>query len=622
MSDAALTDQVKEFTKFSLTSAPEPVRRFAIEMKTEVEEIRKEKMEEAAEPLKKEAEIQEFKDDIITIKSKTAFNPLRFTPGAYIYLHDVNVPFHGDRSAFCFVKSLTPFTLTAQVVRNSWRLQVLREPFVTVRSNVHHAYFNTQLEAIYFVAARESMYEKLLLAESETVDPNMMFPEFRADENIEPASIVLEKPSPVFTGEQINVIHALTRQTTTTFAISAAPGTGKTTVLVESAIRLAKAGGRVLFATASPYAADEIARVFVERGLTDKNVIFRALGNNRNIESICEESLIFSERIKFPPVLDVSNCSIVITTYMLMYKVSQINSKHFSHIFVDDAEHVGEMDAWQMLFHFGHKDIRLVFCGNPYMEAFRLHYDEDDDDPTPFHRMVGNLEYNNNPHLMLSLTESYRSHKAIVKILASLCYEDNLKSIDNDKHNSLCNWEHLPNPGFPVLFHNVDGEVKHAVNKAEAKIVTDYLTSLRSSVDDADIKLYCYTPLQKMSIRSNFETSNDFMSVLFQSIRPRVTVVSTVYNVNYEDNNDYFPDFSDDSDDDDDSQDDEQDKNNSGEKVYLRIFNPSTLNDILSPTRELVVVVGHAETLERRPAWRQFIDYCRDNKSYIESAET
>ena len=60
------------------------------------------------------------------------------------------------------------------------------------------------------------------------------------------------------------------------------------------------------------------------------------------------------------------------------------------------------------------------------------------------------------PLLVTKLINNYRSHPAVLKLPSAVFYHDELRPCaDVRMRESLCQWEKLPNKGFPVLFHGL-----------------------------------------------------------------------------------------------------------------------------------------------------------------------
>jgi superfamily I DNA and/or RNA helicase len=87
--------------------------------------------------------------------------------------------------------------------------------------------------------------------------------------------------------------------------------------------------------------------------------------------------------------------------------------------------------------------------------------------------------------LITKLIRNFRSHPDILKLPNKMFYDNELIACGNkfDTH-SMANWEHLPCPKFPVIFHSVFGESEREgnspswFNRQEAEIVLHYVRLL------------------------------------------------------------------------------------------------------------------------------------------------
>uniref|UniRef100_A0A4W5LHS3 Uncharacterized protein n=1 Tax=Hucho hucho TaxID=62062 RepID=A0A4W5LHS3_9TELE len=77
------------------------------------------------------------------------------------------------------------------------------------------------------------------------------------------------------------------------------------------------------------------------------------------------------------------------------------------------------------------------------------------------------------------------SHPSILKVPNELFYEEELQVFANEMiRNSYCNWEHLPQKNFPVVFHGVAGRDEREstspsfFNVAEIEVLMNYLKKL------------------------------------------------------------------------------------------------------------------------------------------------
>jgi helicase MOV-10 len=87
--------------------------------------------------------------------------------------------------------------------------------------------------------------------------------------------------------------------------------------------------------------------------------------------------------------------------------------------------------------------------------------------------------------LITKLVRNYRSHPAIMFLPNRLFYDGVLQPhADKLIRESLCQWEHLLQKGFPIVFHGVEGEDMREArspsffNPMEVSMVIQYVTWL------------------------------------------------------------------------------------------------------------------------------------------------
>ena len=90
-----------------------------------------------------------------------------------------------------------------------------------------------------------------------------------------------------------------------------------------------------------------------------------------------------------------------------------------------------------------------------------------------------------NLDVVTKLVQNYRSHPDILKLPNELFYDSELQArADEIMRMSLCQWEHLPQKGFPIIFEGIEGEDQREAdspsffNPQEAIMVYKYIEKL------------------------------------------------------------------------------------------------------------------------------------------------
>ena len=207
------------------------------------------------------------------------------------------------------------------------------------------------------------------------------------------------------------------------------------------------------------------------------------------------------------------------------------------------------------------------------------------------------------------LVNNYRSHPAILKLPSDLFYDgDIITCADPIRSHSLCQWEHLVKPGFPIIFHGVDGLNEREGNSpswfnvTEAQIVKQYVTQLCENtrvnrVLPQDIGIITPYAKQSQKLRSLMkEYKYDDVSVgsveQFQGQERRVIIISTVRT------SEGLIDF--------------DVQHNLGFLV-----NPKRFNVAITRAQALLIIIGCPAVLARDEHWNQLLWYCHDNTAYI-----
>uniref|UniRef100_A0A7E4VII4 RNA helicase n=1 Tax=Panagrellus redivivus TaxID=6233 RepID=A0A7E4VII4_PANRE len=271
----------------------------------------------------------------------------------------------------------------------------------------------------------------------------------------------------------------------------------------------------------------------------------------------------------------------------------------FTHVIVDEAGQAPEMNIWLAMAYFVTPETRLILAGDPMqlgpvttvkmLEEPRFGYKI-----SMLARLNGYKSFIENPHNMITLTKNYRSHKAIVDIFSSLFYNSSLEHMEPQGHDSLCRWSRLPKVNFPVMFHNVAGKVNRdgkmsSSNKAEADVVVNYVKSLiLGNIEETDIGIVSPYKSQAALVRKCLNLKKESKLTVesvekFQGSERRIILLTAVRN--------------------------------GKELGFLR--DPKRLNTALSRAQHLLVVIGHAPSLNALPDWKKFIDYCKSNGSFV-----
>eukprot|EP00980_Cylindrotheca_fusiformis_P003741 scaffold831_cov109-Cylindrotheca_fusiformis.AAC.3 len=79
--------------------------------------------------------------------------------------------------------------------------------------------------------------------------------------------------------------------------------------------------------------------------------------------------------------------------------------------------------------------------------------------------------------LLTKLVRNYRSRPAILKLPKEMFCDMMVTS-------NMVRWEHLPRPGFPVIFHALEGENLREAIRALGSILRKHSSGIRSTADE------------------------------------------------------------------------------------------------------------------------------------------
>ncbi|KAL6112550.1 mov10 [Pungitius sinensis] len=416
------------------------------------------------------------------------------------------------------------------------------------------------------------------------------------------------------------------------------PGTGKTITVVEAMHQVSSAdpSARILACAPSNSACDLLCeRLMVHMEAAH---IYRLYASSRDPRSIPTTLLTncnwdqSHDGFVFPEKEDLMTYKIVATTMVTAGRLVSggIPVGHFTHVFLDEGGQAVEPECVIAIAGLlSAENGQLVLAGDPKQLGPILR--------SPFAQQHG-LELSllerlmkRNPlyqkstesghfdtRFVSKLLRNYRSHASILKIPNELFYENELQVFaDQWERETYCNWEHLPQKGFPLIFHGVMGKDEREANSpsffnvCEIEVLVDYLTKLvetqgkdglpKLSAKDIGIIAPYRKQVEKIqkALRSvsALKGLRDLKELKvgsveeFQGQERRIIMVSTVRSsINYvKMDKDFNIGF---------------------------LSNEKRFNVALTRARSLLIVVGNPVILNKDPTWEKFISYCVQENGY------
>uniref|UniRef100_A0A4W4DYM7 RNA helicase n=1 Tax=Electrophorus electricus TaxID=8005 RepID=A0A4W4DYM7_ELEEL len=409
------------------------------------------------------------------------------------------------------------------------------------------------------------------------------------------------------------------------------PGTGKTVTMVEAIKQVLKcvSGARVLACAPSNSAADQLCVRVLQH--LDPREIYRLYASSRdpnqvphNLLDVCN---LKDEMYEFPCKMELMKYKILVTTLVTAGRLvtGGLPPGHFTHIFLDEAGHAVESEAIIGLLQA--ETGQLVLAGDPKQlgpilrSPFAIKYGlalsllERLMTQNPLYQK-GDTGFNN--QYVTKLLRNYRSHRSILKVPNEMFYDSELQPYADEYTTSFyCNWEHLPNKGFPVIFHGVLGKDERELNSpsffnvSEITIVMDYLKKLLLSqgkkgiakISPQDIGIIAPYRKQVEKLRKAIRKTDELERYTgiedlkvgsveeFQGQERRVIIVTTVRS-----NSEHI----------------------SMDIQYNIGFlkNEKRFNVAMTRPRALLIVVGNPIILSSDPTWGRFIEYCTAEGGY------
>ncbi|KAL5477180.1 hypothetical protein EMCRGX_G023934 [Ephydatia muelleri] len=248
------------------------------------------------------------------------------------------------------------------------------------------------------------------------------------------------------------------------------PGTGKTVTVVESILQVYKRdiSCKILACTPSNSAADLMAERLHSSGHIEEGSMIRLNAFMRSqvlplsIENFC---IVANKKAKSK----TKSSRIVICTCSTAAILRAFNVT-FSYVFVDEAGQALEPECLIPVSLLAGRRGQLVLAGDPLQlgpVVFSSLASDNVLSISMLERLMGRDLYKRNTitfaatgnydsMVVTKLIENYRSHGTLLKLYSDQFYDGELMERGDHKiTHSLCNWEHLPTKGVPLLFHGI-----------------------------------------------------------------------------------------------------------------------------------------------------------------------
>ncbi|XP_073471824.1 putative helicase MOV-10 [Aquarana catesbeiana] len=409
------------------------------------------------------------------------------------------------------------------------------------------------------------------------------------------------------------------------------PGTGKTVTVVEAIKQVVKniPNSHVLACAPSNSASDLLCQRLMKH--IDKKDIYRLLASSRDFRSVPEDIKpccnwnAGKEDYEYPSKHRLTQYRVIITTLVTAGRLTSANfpSGHFTHVFIDESGHAVEPESVTAVA--GILDViaggQLVLAGDPkqlgpvlrspiaiehglgisLLERLMTH-----------NPLYGKATGAYNPEFVTKLLLNYRSHPDILTIPNELFYDNELQSrADQMVTHSYCNWEKLPEKGFPIIFHGVlgkderEGNSPSFFNVAEIVVLMSYLKALLETQKKKGIakisakEIGIISPYRKQVEKIRKAVDKELKAVPdikdlkvgsveeFQGQERKVILISTVRSTR-----DYVK---------------------FDEEFSLGFLtNPKRFNVAITRAKALLILVGNPIILSKDPYWARFLKFCSE----------
>ncbi|GAA6027874.1 hypothetical protein JCM8097_001759 [Rhodosporidiobolus ruineniae] len=456
------------------------------------------------------------------------------------------------------------------------------------------------------------------------------------------------------------------------------PGTGKTKTLVEGVLQILKRHphAHVLVCGASNPSTDTLA-MRLQRSLSPKELL-RLNSPSRPFAEVRGELLpychIENDRFALPTMQQLLSkrvicCTVLDASLLLRARASnhdlstlevlttgyihptlsdhnelQLAKPHFSYLLIDEAGQATETDVACALSVVATDDSRcgrahVTICGDPQQLGPHINSEEaraHDFDVSLLERLMSRPVYADHPCSrknrrmhpdakwdlrttpFVDLVKNYRSTPEILWLPSTEFYHETLQpaAASSIQGSPLRDWFSLPNRGFPMMFQHVAGddlemdEGASFFNDAEVTAVRQLILDLvRPPSNDPDKGRHGAVQPKEISVIAPFREQVwrirlalravglgevDVGNVeALQGAENRVVIISTVRSKELR----WLP---------------IDRQQNRGV-----LFEPKRFNVAMTRAKELLVVVGNAETLTMDPYWKAFYRLCLRNRCYV-----
>ncbi|KAF5285039.1 hypothetical protein FQR65_LT02351 [Abscondita terminalis] len=418
------------------------------------------------------------------------------------------------------------------------------------------------------------------------------------------------------------------------YLIFGPPGTGKTVTVVEAILQVIvhKPTKRILVCAPSNFAADEITKRLVQKGLS-KVILFRYVAPSYSydlIDTFIKPFTNFKNEFYHPPINELNKYFVIVTTLVTASRLVNggVPPGHFSYVFIDESGQATESETLIPIAGIlsnaaqpGTIDGQIVLAGDPQQLGPIIHSQRSNSfgyGMSMLERLMKKCPLYSKTddgypdHLVTKLLQSYRSHPAILELPNRLFYDGELIPPQNTRLTHVAvGWEELPNKNFPVLFHSVIGKDDREANSPsffnlqEVDVVATYLQKLIGSrlkgmkIEENHIGVI--TPYRKQVHKLQAVCKKRKWNKLmvgsveqFQGQERLIIIVTTVRS---------RPEFT-----------------THDEKFHLGFLkNPKRFNVAITRAKALLIVIGNPNLLHYDEYWRKFIQYCVDNNSFVGS---